>query len=128
MKRKSTRLALMSTVLLYLLGAFCLSVANPNAAIASPMGRCSDTNASSAMFPCEHPSFSCRSAAADNHAIVSSIQSRDPSNAAERATATIAVISPPDAVAQKNLANAHAISFGPLQKVPIHILKSVLSI
>lgn len=128
MKRKSTTLVVLSLVLLYLFGAFCVSVGAPNAAIASTMGGCSDTKASSTMFPCEHPSFSCRSAAADDRAIVSSIQSSDPSRSVERAVGTIAVISPPDAVAP-SLANFnHAISFGPSQKIPIHILNSVLSI
>ena len=115
-------------MLLYVFGALCFSAVAPRAAIASTVGGCSDTNASSAMFPCEHPSFSCRSAASDNNAIVSSIQSRDPSRTAARAVVTMAVSSPPDAVAPSLANSGHAISFGPSQKIPIHILNSVLSI
>ena len=128
MKRKSITLAVLSLALFYLLAAACLSVGAPNAALASTMGGCSDTKASSTMFPCENPSFSCRSAAADNHAIVSSIQSRDPSLTAAQTVVTMAVISPPDAVAPSLARSGHAISFGPSQKIPIHLLNSVLSI
>jgi len=128
MKRKSTSLTLLILVFVYLLGAICFSIAAPSASIASTVGGCSDTNALSAMFPCDHPSFSCKSAASDNNAVVSSIQSRDPSRTVERGVTTIAVISPPDAVAPSLANSSHAISFGPSRKIPIHILNSVLSI
>jgi hypothetical protein len=128
MKRKSTRTAVVGLMLLYLFGASCFSIVAPRTAIASTVGDCSDTNASSAMFPCEHPSFSCRSAATDKNGIVSSIQSGDPSRSGERAVTIIAVIRPPDSVAPSFANSSHAIPFGPSQKIPIHILKSVLSI
>ena len=126
MKRKSTRLAVLSFALLYLLGAFCFSVAAPGMSIASSFADCSNMNSAQGMFPCDHPTFACRPATADHSAILSSAQSRDPSSAVPRTVVTMAVISPPDAGVSGLAKSRRHIPFGPSQKIPIHILNSVL--
>ena len=127
MKRKSASLTVLSLALFYLLGAFCFSVAAPSTSIASTFPPCSETRSVPGMFPCEHPSFFCGLTAADNSAILSSVQTRDSSSKAQTAVVGIAVSSSPDA-ATLGLSYKTSILFGSPQKVPIHILNSVLSL
>jgi len=130
MKRKSTTIGIVGLMLLYLLGALCSNMVAPSAAVASTLGGCSDsTSTSGNMFPCEHPNFSCRSTGNDNkNAIVPSRQTRDSAGAKERAFVTIEVISPPDLAASAHVNGSHTTPPGFAQNIPIHILKSVLSI
>lgn len=128
MKRKSLSLTVLLIVFVYQMAAFCLSIAAPGMSMASPFMDCSNQRAAQSMMPCDDPSFACRPAAANQSAILPSAPSRDPSSTVERAVVTIAVISPPGAVAPSLANSSHAIPFGPSQKIPIHILNSILSL
>jgi hypothetical protein len=127
MKRKSIKLAILSLVLLYLSGAFCLSVAAPGTSSASISAAYSDMNSPQGMFPCEHPTFGCRSAANDHAAIPSSVKTRDPSNTTQTFVG-ITVTGPPDLAAARLVLYHRAIQIASSQKVPIHLVNSVLSL
>jgi hypothetical protein len=127
MKRKSTTLAILGLVFLYLSGGFCLSVAAPGTSSASISAAYSDMNSPQGMFPCEHPTFDCRSAANDHVATLSSAKSRDPSNTTQTFMG-LTVTSPSDLAAARLALYHRAIQIASSQKVSIHLVNSVLSL
>ena len=120
-------LAFTCLTLVYLLGAFCLSVAAPERAIAAKFGNSSTMDSEQSMLPCDHPNFVCRPAA-DHSAITSSTKNRDPSSLHEITSVAIAALDLPSGGTSGISNSDRLILFDSSQKIPIYIFKSVLTL